>query len=131
MPYVTDTHSLVWFLTDDPNLPVRAKAIFRKVDNFQETVFIPCIVFFELCYLIEKKRITLDFDQFVRLVSCSTNYKIEPLCLPIIEKSRRISRSDVPDPWDRLIVATSLHLNLPLITRDKSFKNIEIDIIWK
>jgi PIN domain nuclease of toxin-antitoxin system len=130
MPFVTDTHSLVWHMTDDPELSTKAKVIFQKVDNFQDYIFIPCIVFFELLYLIEKKRIVADFDSFLATVSSSKNYRIEPLCLPIIEKCKRIPRERVADPWDRLIAATSMHLDFPLITRDKTLREIGLEVIW-
>lgn len=130
MPYVTDTHSLIWHMTNDPKLSKEAKRIFTEVDNIQETVFIPCIIFFELLYLIEKKKIDVNFDSFVAMVSSSKNYKIEPLCLPIIEKSRSIQREKVADPWDRLIAATSMHLNFPLITQDTSLSKIGLKVIW-
>lgn len=134
MPFVTDTHSLVWYMTGNPKLSAEAKGIFQKADNFQDAIFIPCIVFFELLYLIEKKRIAADFDGFLAMAFSARNYRTEPICLPIIEKSRGISRDKVPDPWDRLIAATSMHLGLPLITRDKSLKEnakeIGLEVIW-
>jgi PIN domain nuclease of toxin-antitoxin system len=130
MPYVTDTHALVWHMTDDPELSMNAKGIFQKVDNIQEHIFIPCIVFFELLYLIEKKKISADFDGFLAMISSSRNYRIEPLCLPIIEKSRKIPGERVKDPWDRLIAATSMHLRLPLITRDESLSKLDLDVVW-
>jgi len=130
MPYVTDTHSLIWYLTDDPQLSKLAKEVFQKADNFQDHIFIPCIVFFELLYLIEKEKVIIDFDDFLEMVSSSKNYKVEPLCLPIIETSKIIPRGKVADPWDRIIAATSMHLKLPLITRDRILKQIGIDILW-
>lgn len=130
MPFVTDTHSLVWHMTDDPKLSIEAKKIFQRVDDFQEIIYIPCIVLFELIYLIEKRRIVADFDMFLELLSSSTNYKIEPLCLPIINKSRQISRGSVADPWDRLIAATSIHLDLPLISCDRSLTKLGLRVIW-
>jgi len=130
MPYVTDTHSIIWHMTADPRLSKNAKRIFRKVDNGQDSVVIPCVVFFELLYLIEKKKLDIDLDDFIALVSMSGNYKVEPLCLPIIEISRRIPREKVSDPWDRLIAATSIHLSFPLITRDKTLKKIGLKVVW-
>lgn len=130
MPFVTDTHSLVWHMTSDSKLSSEARGIFQKVDNFQDYIFVPCIVFFELLYLIEKKRIVADFDSFLAMVSSSKNYRIEPLCLPIIEKSKRIPRERVADPWDRLIAATSMHLNFPLITRDETLREIGLEVVW-
>ena len=130
IPYVTDTHSLIWHITDDPKLSTVAKEIFQKADNFQDYIFIPCIVFFELLYLTEKKKIDADFDIFLTLVSSSKNYRIEPLCLPIIEKCKSIPREKVKDPWDRLIAATTIHLNFPLITRDSILSEIGLKTVW-
>ena len=130
MPFVTDTHSLVWYLTDDPKLSTKAKGIFQKVDKFQDYLFIPCVVFFELLYLVEKKKIVVNFNDFLAMISSAKNYRVEPLCLPIIEKSKKIHREKIPDPWDRLIAATSLYLNFPLITRDKSLQEIGLKVIW-
>lgn len=125
MPFVTDTHPLLWHMTDDPRLSLKVKRIFDE-----DYIFIPCIVFFELLYLVEKKKIISDFDAFLAVVSSSENYNVEPLCLPIIEKSKRIPREKVADPWDRLIAATSMHLSLPLITRDEALKDIGLEVIW-
>ena len=130
MPYVTDTHSLVWYMTGNPKLSIEAKNLFQKADNAQDSIFIPCIVFFELIYLIEKNKIVADFDHFLGMVSSAKNYKIEPLCLPIIEESKRIPRESIADPWDRIIAATARHLNIPLITRDEMLKKIGLDIVW-
>ncbi len=130
MPCVTDTHSIIWYMTEDPKLSTEAKLAFENADGGQDDIFIPCITFFELLYLTEKQKLAIDLDSFISVVSSSKNYKIEPLCLPIIEKSRLISREEIPDPWDRLIAATSLHLGFPLITRDKSLQKIGLKIVW-
>lgn len=130
MEYVTDTHALIWYMTDNPKLSKEAKRILSE-----KYIIIPCILFFELLYLIEKKKIIVDFDGFLRIISSSRNYRIEPICLPIIKKSRIIPKEIVPDPWDRLIAATSMHLKFPLITRDESLRDIGLrdiglDVIW-
>ena len=130
MSYVTDTHPLVWYMTDDPKLSREARNIFKKVDSGQDYIFIPCIVFFELLYLTEKGKVSIDFDSFIRMMSSAVYYKVEPLCLPIIEKTRKISREEIPDPWDRLIAATSIHLGFPLITKDTKLRNIGLEVIW-
>ncbi len=130
MPYVTDTHSIVWHMADDPKLSKEARRVFQKTDGGLGYIYIPCIVFFELLYLVEKKKIEVGFNDFVNSASSSKNYKVEPLCLPIIEKSRTIPRRKIPDPWDRLIAATSLHLGYPLITRDKALRKMGFDTVW-
>lgn len=125
MKYVTDTHTLIWYMTDNPKISPTARRILSE-----EYIIIPCIILFELLYLIEKKKISVDFNNFLMLVSSSRNYQIEPICLPIIEKSRILPREMIADPWDRLIVATSLHLDFPLISCDKLLRKIGVKIIW-
>jgi PIN domain nuclease of toxin-antitoxin system len=116
-------------MTNDANLSNKAKNIFLKADNAQVYIIIPCIVLFELLYLTEKKKVIVNFGNFLTKLSLSKNYKIEPMCLPVIEKSRLIPRKKVADPWDRLIAATSMYLNLPLITKNKKLQNIGLNTI--
>jgi len=130
MPFVVDTHPLIWYLTDNPTLSLAARRIFERADDGVETIYIPCIVFFELLYLVEKRKVSVDFDGLVSMFTYSTNYLVEPLCAPVIEKTREIPREIVSDPWDRLIAGTSMHLNLPLITRDKTLRRIGLKTIW-
>jgi PIN domain nuclease of toxin-antitoxin system len=129
MPYVTDTHAIIWHLTGDPQLSTRAKRIFQRADTNQDYIVIPCIVLFEIVYLIEKRKIAINFESLLKDLDRARNYKIEPLCLPIIEKSRTIQRG-IKDPWDRLIAATALHLGMPLISRDRSLRKLGLQIIW-
>jgi len=129
MSYVTDTHSLIWHLTDEPRLSEEAKSIFKLADESLAIIHISCISFLELVFLLEKKRVSIEFERFLRTFSESDCYKIEPVCLPIIEQVRKISRDDVNDPWDRIIAATSIHLQLPLISRDRKIGNLGIEVI--
>jgi predicted nucleic acid-binding protein len=44
---------------------------------------------------------------------------------------RRIPRKQVPDMHDRIIGATALHLDLPLITRDRNLVNSRLlNCVW-
>ena len=130
MRYVTDTHSLIWHMTGDPRLSKKAGQVFRKADIAEESIVIPCIVFFELTYLVEKKKIDVDFDNFVDSIRLSPNYQVEPLCIPIIQRSRTSPMMTIRDPWDRLIAATADHLSLPLITRDRFLGKIGLNVVW-
>ncbi|WXG43952.1 MAG: type II toxin-antitoxin system VapC family toxin [Promethearchaeati archaeon SRVP18_Atabeyarchaeia-1] len=130
MPFVADTHALVWYMTDNPSLSLTAKKIFQRADGGEEKIHIPCIVFFELLYLVEKGKVGIAFGDFVSMFTFSSNYVVEPVWVPVIKKSSEIPDGIVPDPWDRLIAATSMHLNLPLITRDRTLRRIGLRTIW-
>jgi predicted nucleic acid-binding protein len=45
-----------------------------------------------------------------------------PIDLAISIAIREIDRDTVPDMPDRIIAATALHLNLPLVTRDRKIR---------
>ncbi|MDI6740328.1 MAG: VapC toxin family PIN domain ribonuclease, partial [Candidatus Edwardsbacteria bacterium] len=71
-----------------------------------------------------------NLDEFISLIESAKNYQIEPLCLPIINLCKSISRNVLPDPWDRMIAATSLKLKYPLITKDTKIRNLGISVVW-
>ncbi|MFQ6003703.1 MAG: type II toxin-antitoxin system VapC family toxin [Candidatus Zixiibacteriota bacterium] len=130
MHYITDTHPLVWHIIESPNLSKNSAAIFNNADRGTDHVVIPCIVLFEILYLIEKKKIPeFLLDNLIEKVLESKNYLLEPLCIPIILQCKNISSKKVSDPGDRIIAATTLHLNLPLITRDEKLKQIGLTTI--
>lgn len=131
MHYVTDTHPLVWHITESAKLSKNATVIFDNADKGIDYIVIPCIVLLEILYLIEKKKIPEFFlEDLIEKLSRVKNYSVEALCTPIILQCKNISRDKVSDPSDRIIAATSLHLNLPLISRDESLRQIGLEVIW-
>ncbi|MEH2168435.1 MAG: hypothetical protein V7K41_17630 [Nostoc sp.] len=57
---VTDTHALIWYLEDSPNLSVAANEAFDKCDRGEITIYIPTICLVEIVYLQERRRISAD-----------------------------------------------------------------------
>ena len=67
--YVTDTHALIWYLTGNAKLSVKAKNIFQKADIGIHQIIIPSIVLIEMVYLVEKERISRSsFDKILHLL---------------------------------------------------------------
>ncbi|GAK60957.1 PilT-like protein [Candidatus Vecturithrix granuli] len=131
--YVVDSHALIWHLQNARALSSKVRQIFLQVDHGQATAVIPTIVLVEMTYLAEKKRIaeTLVQTVFTLLGTGSENYQLAPLDLEIVTNLTNIPRVVVPDMPDRLIAATALTLNLPLISRDMKIMNLtEIEVIW-
>ncbi len=61
MDYVTDTHSLVWYFTDDSRLSSAALKAFQtsEVDG---TVFVPAVVLAEIMFIARKGRTSISFE---------------------------------------------------------------------
>jgi predicted nucleic acid-binding protein len=43
---------------------------------------------------------------------------------------RQVDRSQIPDLPDRIIAATALYFNVPVISRDRRIQLSSIDTIW-
>jgi predicted nucleic acid-binding protein len=70
--------------------------------------------------LIERNKIPADVLIQLRtaLDDPTTAFRLIELSREISEEVENFSRSTVPDMPDRIISATALHLNLPLISKD-------------
>ena len=133
MRYVTDTHALYWHLTKNPKLSKKAKKIFQEADTGVHQVMIPGIVLIEMVYLVEKSRIneTSLTEVFELLDTVGGSYDVAPLNKDTVTALQQISREVVPDMPDRIIAATALQLDIPLITRDRQIKNAgNLKTIW-
>jgi len=129
---VTDTHALIWYLEDSEQLSPAVKNLFDQCNDGAVEIFVPTICLVELVYLAEKERIPQKLQREVLLEICegATNFMPVDLTPSIVLSLEQIPRSDVPDMPDRIIAATALHLNLPLITRDKKISFSQIESIW-
>lgn len=113
--FVTDTQALVKFMLGKKVIDDTCHKAFLDADRGNNTIIIPAVVLMEILYLFEKNRISVDLIQTEELMK-SRNYQFEPLSLEILKAASEID--DIPELHDRLIAATALYLDLPLITND-------------
>ena len=128
MDYVTDTHSLVWYFTDDQRLGKNALIAFERTVT-SGTVIVPSIVLAEIMFIARKGRVTLSFDDTLTKIEESDNYSIAPLDEDILKEANRIEPN--LEMHDRLIVATALFYKTELITKNDVIKEAGIiKTIW-
>ena len=78
MKYVTDTHSLVWYLTEDPRLSNKALSVLASSEN-EGTIIVPAVVLAEIMFIARKGRVTISFDETLKKIEESDNFVIAPL----------------------------------------------------
>jgi PIN domain nuclease of toxin-antitoxin system len=133
MAIVADTHAIIWYLVEPERLSLVALDALEGLISVGEPVYISAISLIEICYLIEKRCIASDlFQRILAVINDPTPSLVVVLIdMAISVAVRNIDRDTVPDMPDRIIAATALHLNLPLITRDQKIRSAgAIITIW-
>lgn len=129
MPYVTDTHALVWFLTKSPQMGKAAMHVMREAAAGREVIVIPTIVLGELMNICQAGKAPLDFSATLDQIESGDNYRIFPLDLAVVKVA-----SEIPpglEMHDRFIIATARLLELPLLTRDKEIiESRQVTVVW-
>ena len=129
---VSDTHSAIWFLAKSPNISSIARQAMRNATDAGELIYVSAITLVEMAYLIEKGRLPEQdlVDLLKELKNPTSNFELVSIDLAVTQVLRRIPRADVPDMPDRIIAATALYLDLPLVTRDGKIRAANLTTIW-
>jgi len=127
MSYLIDTHVLLWWLFDDPQLRSQSRAIIHNPENqikVSSATAWEIATKYRIGKLPEAAPVVADYPQileragFVEL-PITNAHAIHAGNLPI----------DHRDPFDRMLMAQAELENLPLMTYDSAFKTGRIQII--
>jgi PIN domain nuclease of toxin-antitoxin system len=132
MSAVLDTHTVLWYLGNSPELSAIARATIEEAIREARDVHISAISIVETVYLVERRRLPLTALERLRaaLTDPNSGLFIAPLNTGVADAIQNIARDIVPDMPDRIIAATALHLGLPLITRDRRLQAAGLKTIW-
>lgn len=107
-------------------------SVFSEAVESADQIAVSSVTFVEIVYLLEKGRIPqTTLERLAAELSKPDAVLIEiPVDLQISRTMARVSRAEVPDIPDRIIAATALHLNVPLISRDRRIQLSAITSVW-
>ncbi len=116
---VTDTHSLLWHATQRvQKLGLRAREHFERTDRREAAVYVPTFVLAEVGELVHLGRVQLPrpFEEWLDDLLGSKVYIPADLTADVVRSAHSLFA--IPERGDRLIAATAVALDVPLITRD-------------
>lgn len=129
---VADTHTIVWYLSKDFRLSLAAHEALTMATTAGNLIHIPSICLVELTYLAEKGRLpSAAREALIEVLDDPAGpCTLVPLDRLVAEALQRIQRTEVPDLPDRIVAATALALQVPLISRDRKIRAPQVQTIW-
>ncbi len=129
MIYVTDTHSLMWFIEGNNQLSPLAKEIFEEAEKGNRIIIVPTIVLAELLHFTEHKHTEDHFSLVVEKLREGANYLPHNLDIPTMVGCKGLIK--INEIHDKIITATARMTKRPLITRDKEItESGYVKTIW-
>ena len=127
-----DTHALIWYLTQPEKM---SKAGTRAADaGFAgQGVGIVDITLWEVAMLAQKKRVvfTKDVREWLQDLALLPHFRCLPISASMAVLSTRLPGKFHQDPVDRLLVAASIDLGAPLVTKDERIQRYpHVQTIW-
>jgi PIN domain nuclease of toxin-antitoxin system len=129
---IADTHAIIWQIYSDPRLSQAAVNFINSAANNGDKIAVSSITLIEMVYLIEKSRIAAEsFSRVAAAIEDGRSvFMLVPVDLQIARMLSRVEITQVPDMPDRIIAATALYLNLPIISRDAKIRLSSVPTIW-
>lgn len=115
---VLDTHVWIWWIHDDPQLPLALKQ--QLTEHKAVGLGVSAISCWEVAKLVERGRLILPepLDDWIVNALIPSWIQLLPLTPEIAIESTRLPQPFHKDPADQVIVATARVLGCPLATCD-------------
>ena len=124
--YLLDTHAMLWYLRDSPELSASAHSLIDKAEyvvvsiaSFWEVAIKQSIGKIQLCMTIPELE-SLCLDRAIQVL---------PIQSVVLEQIKSLPKIH-GDPFDRLIIAQAQIGKMTIITRDRIIPQYPVPTIW-
>lgn len=128
MAHLLDTHTFLWWITDDQRL---SQTVRRVITDPDQTILFSAASAWELAIKVQLGRLQLPDDLEAFILEQLTANRFVPL--PITMQHALLLRK-LPmlhrDPFDRLLVAQAILEDAPLLSADRLIAQYPVRTIW-
>lgn len=138
LPVLADTHALHWWLADPERLSDAARERLDAAEDAEPGgVLVSVASRIDLHYLVASKRMGTELAKLIWQAVTAPDRNVWPVHIttPVAERFGDDElTAALPDPWDRLIVATAVELGVDLITKDRKIQDLArrgyVSAVW-
>ncbi len=124
---MADTVTIIWWLAGDYRLAEPAADLLQAADD-GDGIHVSAITLVDIWYATHKRTDPITTDQLTALDTVLADPEINIHVLPVTNAvallAREPSRDALPDPFDRVILATARAHGMPLVSPDKLLRNL-------
>ena len=123
MKYLLDTHTLIWLLNGNDNIPAK---LIELIEAPKTEIFVSIISFWEIA--IKKSLGKLDIvDSTEKILSAGIKIlEIKPKHILYVESLEFHHK----DPFDRILISTTITEKMKIISIDEVFDKYKVKRIW-
>ena len=128
MRLLLDTHALLWFYLNDPQLSARAMALILDSANVK---LVSPASYWEIAIKVNigKYALKVPYHEFIQEAIHDNGFEILP-----IEPRHTSALVALPrhhnDPFDRLLIAQAIIENVSILSVDAIFDNYAVSRLW-
>ena len=129
---IADTHTALWYLLKNPRLSNTARNFLDAAASAGQEIGVSPVSLAEIVYLVEKNRISPSAYHEIKRALADPDCVIQeaPFNVAVVDAMRQIPRADVPDLPDRIVAATAVFLQVPVISRDGRIRSSSVKTVW-
>jgi len=126
--FLLDTHTFLWWITDDPHLSERARQVISDPEN---DIFLSAASGWEMAIKTQLGKLQLPdrFEQFIAEQLFRNNITSLPVMMSHALHVQSLLLHH-RDPFDRLLIAQGQLEKMPIITTDSVFADYDVEIMW-
>lgn len=126
-----DTHVVVWLMVQPELLSANVRDAIRQARTNREPIACSPVSLYEVAYAERRGRLPLIENIHIFLGAVRSILEMAPLTPAIVIRAALFPDSFHGDPMDRMIAATAVELNCPLITHDERIRSFDpCKTIW-